>query len=149
MFYGNAIFVGCILYFDNHFLLICNAFEFHNFYTTSYFISWLCNMQIHSLYGHKKNDIHLYLLCHATSLPNVIQHDLPNLDVLPQCATLGSTSSIVRTLRSLNTGVPGVMSMEVDMGHDVLRICLTTDYAFQVFHLSLMIFLSFVDLFVK
>ena len=57
-----------------------------------------------------------YYLCHATSLLNVRQHHLPNLDVLSQCPTLGSTSSIVRTMHPLNIGVPGAVSMEVDMG---------------------------------
>jgi hypothetical protein len=62
----------------------------------------------------QKKYAYSYYLCHVTSLPNVRQHHLPNLDFFPQRPTLSWTYSIVRTLHPLNTRVPGIMSMKVD-----------------------------------
>ena len=154
MFHDNGIFVDCILYFDNTiifylFAMLLSSITFTQHH--SLFLGFaICKYIVYTV-TKKMIYTYTYYLCHATSLPNVRQYHLPNLVVLLQCPTLGSTSSIVRTLHPLNTGVPGAVSMEVDMGlrHDILRICLTTNYAFQVFYLSLMILLSFMDLFVK
>ena len=93
-------------------------------------------MQIHSLYSHKKMIYaYSYYLCCATSLPNVRQHHLPNLDPPPQLPTFGSTSSVVKTMHPLNTWAPCACQWEWiwALGHDVLRPCLIANYAFQVF----------------
>ena len=93
-------------------------------------------MQIHSSHNHTKMMYaYSYYLCRATSLPNVRQHHLPNLDPPPQLPTFGSTASVVRTVHHLNTWASCAMSMGWiwALGHDDLCPCLTTDYVFRVF----------------
>ena len=57
-----------------------------------------------------------YYPCRVTSLPNVKQHHLPNMDPPPQLPTYGSTSSIVKTMHPLNTWASYVVSMGEGMG---------------------------------
>ena len=119
MFYGNGIFVGCILNFDDTtifylFAMLLSSITFTQHH--SLFLGFaICKYIVYTI-TKRMICTYSYYLCHATSLPNVRQHHLLNLDLLSQCPTLGSTSSIVRTMHPLSTGVPSAVSMKVDMG---------------------------------
>ena len=156
MSYGNGVFVGCILYFGNTtifylfamFLCLITFTQHHNL-----FLGFaICKCIVYTI---TKRMIYTYsyYLCHATSLPNVRQHHLSNMDLPLEHPMLGSTSSIIGSLHPFNTcgtNLPSVGWKWIwAIGHDVLRPCLTTDYAFQVFNLPLMILLNFVALFIK
>ena len=57
-----------------------------------------------------------YYLCCATSLPNVRDHHLSNMDPPPQLPMYGSMYFVIETMYPLHTWAPCAVSMGVDMG---------------------------------
>ena len=103
-FHGNGIFGDCILNFDNPissylFAMFLSSITFTQHH--SLFLGFAICKYIVYIVTKKMIYAYSYYLCRATSLPNVNQHHLLNLDPPPQLPTFGSTFSIVRAMHPL------------------------------------------------